>query len=239
MAIHNRYGELLDSALHTGTRAGVLLVLGHGVTGNMDRPLTVALAERLSAKGWPTLRFSFAGNGASEGKFADATISKEVEDLSSLLDQLKGDQKVVYIGHSMGGAVGAIFNAKEDRLSALVSLAGMVHTRRFCDAEFGDITPDEGVMWDEPSCPLSQAYVDDLHLIHTTLDAARDTRTPWLLIHGDADDVIPPSDSEELYQVIKGPRKHVVFPEANHVFEGHYDAVANTIHDWLCDIGMK
>lgn len=238
MTLHNRYSEKLDSALHPGKRAGILLVLGHGVTGNMDRPLTVGLATRLAALGWPTLRFSFSGNGSSDGKFEESTITKETEDLSSVLDQVMGDQKIVYIGHSMGGAVGAIFNAKEDRLSALVSLAGMVNTRRFCDAEFGELTPGDGFMWDEPLCPLSQAYVDDLNLIHTTIDAARDSRTPWLLIHGDADDVIPPSDSDELSQVLKGPRKHVVIPDANHVFEGHYDFLADTIHQWLLELKL-
>ena len=72
-------GEVLDYTFHAGTEGSRhIAVLGHGVTGNKDRPFVVALAEGLAAAGIHALRFSFAGNGASEGRFADATISKEV-----------------------------------------------------------------------------------------------------------------------------------------------------------------
>ena len=102
--IRNPSGEVLDYTFHAGTAGSRhIAVLGHGVTGNKDRPFVVALAEGLAAAGIHALRFSFAGNGASEGRFADATISKEVEDLGAVLDALDG-YSVCYVGHSMGGS---------------------------------------------------------------------------------------------------------------------------------------
>ena len=123
---------------------------GHGVTGNKDRPFVVALAEGLAAAGIHALRFSFAGNGASEGRFADATISKEVEDLGAVLSVLDG-YSVCYVGHSMGGAVGVLRTSGDERIRLLVSLAGMVHTRAFAEREFGEEVPDEGCMWESQS----------------------------------------------------------------------------------------
>jgi alpha/beta superfamily hydrolase len=76
--IRNDQGERMDAAFHPGERTGVLLILGHGVTGDKDRPLLVALAEGLAKRGWPCLRISFSGNGESEGRFVDSCITKEV-----------------------------------------------------------------------------------------------------------------------------------------------------------------
>ena len=182
--IRNPSGEVLDYTFHAGTEGSRhIAVLGHGVTGNKDRPFVVALAEGLAAAGIHALRFSFAGNGASEGRFADATISKEVEDLGAVLDALDG-YSVCYVGHSMGGAVGVLRASRDERIHLLVSLAGMVHTHAFAEREFGEEVPDEGCMWDEPDCPLSQAYMDDMAQIDTVVRRGAEIVVPWLLVHG-------------------------------------------------------
>ena len=49
--ILNRQGERLDYTLHPGQDDDKLVILGHGVTGNKDRPFVVALAEGLCAAG--------------------------------------------------------------------------------------------------------------------------------------------------------------------------------------------
>jgi pimeloyl-ACP methyl ester carboxylesterase len=216
--IKNRHGEQLDYTFHEGEKGSKnIVVLGHGVTGNKDRPFVVALGEGLAAVGIPALRFSFSGNGTSEGNFTDSTISKEVEDLGAVLDHLKG-YTVCYVGHSMGGAVGVLRASEDDRIQLLVSLAGMVHTKAFAQREFGDVTPDEGFMWDEPDCPLSQAYMDDLTQIDTVVDRAPQTGVPWLLVHGDEDDVVPIEDSHDILDRVDGQAQLITIEGANHVF---------------------
>jgi len=96
MQIRNKYGELIDHTLHPsseGQNLDKLIVLAHGLTGDKDREMIVHLAESLSKAGWPTLRISFSGCGKSEGKFTEANISKEMDDLSAILDQIKGTQR--------------------------------------------------------------------------------------------------------------------------------------------------
>ncbi len=232
--IRNGRGEKIDLTYHQG-RPGArdLVVIGHGVTGNKDRPFVVALGEGLSKAGVPALRISFPGNGASGGKFTDCTISKEVEDLGAVLDSA-GDSDICYVGHSMGGAVGVLRAAKDQRIRALVSLAGMVHTKAFAQREFGMVKPGEGFMWDDPNCPLSQTYMDDMARINTVLDEAPKIRVPWLLVHGTEDDVVPIQDSLDIYAKANQPKQLIEIKGANHVFAGeHAGPMVNHVVSWV------
>ena len=223
--IRNRHGEQLDCTFHEGEgESKNIVVLGHGVTGNKDRPFVVALGEGLAAAGISALRFSFSGNGASEGKFTDSTISKEVEDLGAVLDVLE-DHTVCYVGHSMGGAVGVLRASNDSRIQLLVSLAGMVHTRAFAQREFGDVIPDEGFMWDEPDCPLSQAYMDDLAQIDTVVGLSSQINVPWLLIHGEQDDVVPIEDSHDILAKANSQAELLTLEGADHVFSDEWTPV--------------
>lgn len=228
--IRNARGERLDYTLHEGRGEG-LVVIGHGVTGNKDRPFVAALAEGLSAAGLHALRFSFAGNGGSEGRFAECTISKEVDDLGSVLDAV-GERPLCYVGHSMGAAVGVLRASFDRRIGWLVSLAGMVHTRAFAEREFGDVTPDEGCMWDEPDCPLSSDYMRDMAAIGSVVDKGADVSVPWLLYHGTEDDVVPLQDSEEIAS--RAPRAELVAETgADHVFSDDAAPMVNLVTNWI------
>ncbi|QJE97022.1 alpha/beta hydrolase [Luteolibacter luteus] len=230
----NRLGEKLDSFFHPGNRDGVLVILGHGVTGNKDRPLLIALAEGLAARGWPCVRLSWSGNGLSEGDFRDSNISKESRDLRDVLDALPPKLKIAYIGHSMGGAVGVTTTAGDDRIRVLVTLAGMIRTEEFCEREFGEVIPGKGFMWDEPSCPLSQKYVDDLGAIGDLFDEVGQISVPWLLIHGTADDVVLIEDSRDAYDTAEEPKRLVEIEGAEHSFdEKTYPKVIQETADWL------
>ena len=216
--IRNGHGERLEYSFHEG-EGDRIVVIGHGVTGNKDRPALVALAEGLADAGISALRFSFSGNGDSEGAFTDSTITKEVADLGSVIDALDG-YSVCYVGHSMGGAVGVLRTAADERIQALVSLAGMVHTKAFAEREFGDVTPDAGFMWDEPDCPLSQAYVDDMESIESVARRASKFAVPWLLVHGTEDDIVPPEDSHDILQYANEETELLELPDVDHVFSG-------------------
>jgi pimeloyl-ACP methyl ester carboxylesterase len=232
--LKNAAGERIDFTYHHGRQgAGEIVVIGHGVTGNKDRPFVVALAEGLAKAGIPALRISFSGNGASGGKFSQSTISKEVADLGSVLDAIT-DRRVCYAGHSMGGAVGVIRAAKDPRISALVSLAGMVHPKEFAQREFGAIKPGEGFMWDDCNCPLSAAYMEDMAQIGSVLDLAPQIRVPWLLMHGSEDDVVPIAESREIYAKANEPKELIEVPGANHVFAGEHTGpmVTRVVH-WV------
>lgn len=230
--IRNEHNERLDYTFHEG-EGDRIVVIGHGVTGNKDRPALIALAEGLANAGISALRFSFSGNGESEGAFTDSTITKEVADLGSVLDTLRG-YNICYVGHSMGGAVGVLRAAADERIQALVSLAGMVHTKAFAHREFGDATPDAGFMWDEPDCPLSQVYVDDMATIESVAKNASQFAVPWLLVHGTEDDIVPIEDSHDILQYANEDTELLELPGVDHVFSGDGTAImVEKVGTWI------
>ena len=236
MLIRNKFGERIDHALHpadNSKNSDKLIILAHGLTGDKDREMMLYLAESLAQLGWSTLRISYSGCGMSEGKFTDATISKESDDLSAILDQVKGTKRIAYIGYSMGAAVGALTLAKDDRINVMVSLAGMVRTKLFAETEFGNLTPDKDCMWEDQTNPLSKQFMNDLCQIDTVVPAVREIRIPWLLIHGSEDDVVLPNDSLHLYNHLKGKKKHTIIENTDHSFEGQWDTISENINEWL------
>ncbi len=236
MQIRNRHGELIDHAIHlpnSGENADKLIILAHGLTGDKDRELMVYLAESLCNAGLAVLSISFSGCGKSQGEFTAATISKESDDLLAVLDQVKGTKKIAYVGYSMGGAVGALTVAKDDRINVMVSLAGMVRTKTFAETEFAGVTPDAGFMWEDESTPLSQIFMDDLCQIESVVPAVKEIRVPWLLVHGSEDDVVLPDDSLHLHNNLKGKKKHIIIDGTDHSFDDHWDALASHIEDWV------
>lgn len=241
--IKNAAGEQLDYLFTPGQGekvAGWIVVLGHGVTGNRERPVIADTATALNEVGFDTLAFSFAGNGTSEGDFRDATITKEVGDLASVLDAVSGTYaNICYVGHSMGGAVGVIQAAKDERIKALVSLAGMVDTKAFAETEFGEETPDEGLMWEDEDCPLSSAYMQDLcETVVSVLPQAQQVSAPWLLLHGTADDVVLPRDTESIVAAKGNAVKAVFIDGADHSFNepAHKQLATKSAASWLREV---
>ncbi|HJP00858.1 MAG TPA: alpha/beta fold hydrolase [Planctomycetota bacterium] len=218
--IRNAAGEHLDTAYHPGQGdSDLLVVLGHGVTGNKDRPFLLALASGLEAAGVAVLRVSFAGNGDSQGRFEEATVTKEVADLGAVLDAL-GGRRVVFCGHSMAGAVGVLAAGADERIRYLVSLAGMVETHAFAKRKFGHLTAGKDNMWDQPQCPLSAQFMADMEEIGSVLGHGEQVLAPWLLVHGTADEVVPIDDSLAIHECAGGPVELVRLEGADHVFGG-------------------
>jgi pimeloyl-ACP methyl ester carboxylesterase len=232
--LQNPAGERLDHHFHPAERRSTLVILAHGLTGNMDRPLLVALADGLSACGWPCLRISFSGNGGSQGRFEDSCITKQIADLKAVLDSVPDYVQIAYAGHSMGAAVGVLTAAEDLRIRALVSLAGMVRTDDFVEREFGGQTPGRDLMWDEAGCPLSENFVEDLKSIGDVLSAATTVTQPWLLVHGDADDLVPVKDSRDAHSAAVCSKKLLEIPGAGHSFnEASYPRIVDVMNAWL------
>jgi hypothetical protein len=232
--IKNAQGERLDYSFHDGgSDRNQIVVIGHGVTGNKDRPFVVALAEGLARAGIHALRFSFAGNGDSAGHFHECTVSKELVDLGSVFDSLQ-EYDICYAGHSMGGAVGVLRASQDPRIRRLISLAGMVHTHEFAQREFGMVTPDTGNMWDEEDCPLSQAYMDDMKAIGSVVNLGAKIKVPWLLVHGTEDDVVPIQDSKDILAQAGPNAQFIELPGSNHVFaDEHGPKMVEAVASWM------
>lgn len=238
--IHNSAGERLDYTLTAAAGEDprhvppALVVLAHGVTAHKDRPLLVALAEACSGAGLASLRLSFAGNGGSEGRFEDAVPTKEVDDLRAVLGALEqwGVRRIAYVGHSMGAAVGVLTASRDPRINLLVSLAGMVHVRWFFETHFAHLATG-APMLDKPECPWSPALLEDARRIASVTPQAAGISVPWLLVHGDADELVPYQDSLDAVAAAGGRPTLVTLRGIDHRFNGAYDELLAAVVPWL------
>lgn len=239
-AIRNARGERLDTAFTPANGAPpsstpeAIVVIAHGVTSNKDRPYLIALADGLAAAGIASLRISYAGNGASDGAFEEATPTKEVADLGAVIDALTSAdiRRIGYVGHSMGGAVGVLRAAVDDRIACLVSLAGMVHVHAFMQRCFGHLAYGDP-MNGRPECPWSRTLEDDARRIGSVLPQAARVPVPWLLVHGDADDLVPLQDSLDARAAAGGRPDLVVLPGVDHRFTGAIPAMVDAVVPWI------
>ena len=235
--IRNAAGEKLDTTFKEPAEDTLeLVVIGHGVTANKDREWAVTLADALVGAGYAALRFSFSGNGNSEGRFEDCCPTKEVQDLGAVLTAVDG-WHVTYVGHSMGAAVGVLRASRDERIQRLVSLAGMVDTADFARRKFGEQQPGD-LMWEKPECPISQSFLDDMRQVGSTEPLAEQLELPWLLVHGTEDTVVPIEESERMHRRAPGPVKLVALAGADHVFSGAAAAeMAREVVGWLTSDG--
>ena len=242
--IRNAEGERIDAAWRpaksdpasagSDPQSAPMVVIGHGVTSHWDRPWQTELSAALSQAGIASVLVSFAGNGASEGRFEDVTPTKEVADLGSVLDALQawGVPRMMYAGHSMGGAVGAIRAAADARIELLVSLAGMFHDRSFMQLTFGHL-PYGGLMLDKPGCVWNRTLEADAVRLGSLTTQAADVRVPWLLVHGDADELVPLQDSLDARDAAGGRPDLVVLAGVDHRFTDAIPAVCDAVVPWL------
>ena len=231
--IRNQRGQRLAYSFVPAAGEGrELIVIGHGLTSDKERPWSEALSRGLAARGIASLRLAFSGNGASEGDFLDSTISQEVRDLRAVFDACEG-RRIGYVGHSMGAAVGLLAASSDARIGALVSLAGMVHTQDFVQRHFAELQPGE-LMLGKPGCPLGASFLDDMRAIGTVAGLAARIAVPWLIVHGEADEVVLPRDAEDAYAAAGGRAELVRLPGVDHSFSGAgLEAMTSVVVPWL------
>ena len=120
--------------------------------------------------------------------------------------------RVGICGVSLGGYLAPRCAAFEPRLKAVASCGGLhslgdrhfqneLHLRRFCH------------IWGAKD----EADVRQKARGATLDGAAKNIRAPLLVVHGEKDNLIPPSDPYRTYEQASGPKRWVCYPEGNHV----------------------
>ena len=231
--IHNAGGERLAFSFEEGAPGRTdVVVLGHGLTSDKDRPWSEGLAHALSERGIASLRFAFSGNGESEGRFVDSNITKEVDDLGAVLDALEG-RRISYVGHSMGGAVGLLRAVRDARIVNLVSLAAVTHAEEFMRRMFTGLQPGDPML-DKPHCPFSVALWDDLVGLGSLTAHAPSVAVPWLVVHGTRDEIVPAVHSTDLARAAGSGCELVLLEDVDHSFTGDgVEQVVARVVPWL------
>jgi uncharacterized protein len=192
-----------------------MVCIFHGFTGNKMEPhfIFVKLSRMLENVGIASIRFDFGGSGESDGDFKDMTISKELEEAKVILDYAKAqdfvdDGKIGVVGLSMGGAVASMLagDRKEDiRTLCLWAPAGNMGElvkRGRSEEDFSSMRKTG--FWDVGGLLVGADFLSDAAILDIYGKAAEYDKNV-LLLHGDKDQTVPVSASEQ-YLEIYGPR---------------------------------
>lgn len=215
----------------TASRAAI--ILGHGFHGgavDTDRAATIG-----QASGYNTLTLDFRGCGESEGKTTSVGYW-EVEDLLGAIDYIKSrpevDQnKVCLYGFSMGGAVAIMAAERDPSIRAIITDAAFASLDSLLSVKFKVFyrLPSfpfrhTAVWWSRWFSQTTGKKVDPVEALKKM--AAEGRQMPHLIIHGQADDVIPVDNASILYEYSPGPKSLWIVEEAGHVAAGYTDEQA-------------
>ena len=201
-----RHSELCLALAYAGFTACALDARSHG-----ERTTPEGLARLSGALG---MDFLWA--------FADAVIGTAA-DLPLVADYLGHDDYGV-IGHSMGGYVALRAGASDERVRAIVSVAG--------NPDWSLLPQGNGDGTDGPFLPPEVA---ELALRESPLgQAARFFPRPLLMLHGDVDTVVPIAGHRALYAALR-PR----YDDAENRDRLSLIEYPGVGHDWLPDMAER
>ena len=218
----NSRGDTLIGVFHlpASPAPGGAVILCHGMESDKNSEKLIHLSKGLVSRGILALRFDFSYVGESTGKFEDMTYSGEVDDLKAAyaLVQSRDVGKIAILGSSMGGTVALLFAADEPQIAALVTVAAPVHPEHFPQRTLALKQIDE---WRNRGFTLyhgrrlNVSLLRDLEKINVLEASARIT-CPVLVVHGDADEVVPVREAHELHGCLTNAPALLVLQGGDH-----------------------
>lgn len=217
------------------------LCLCHGIPAGPPDPSDAgypALAERFRAQGFIVLIFNFRGTGASQGNF---DIFGWTRDLAAAMDYLYQLEEVdksrlSLMGFSGGAAVAVYVAARDSRVSSVVTCACPAEFSRFRSPEGRDAMIEQsrrtGTIRDSNFPPSLEEWARGFEIITPINWVHRISPRPILIVHGDSDDLIEPSQALRLYHGAGEPKELVLIQGAGHKLRTNERAVSTAL-SWL------
>jgi alpha-beta hydrolase superfamily lysophospholipase len=182
----------------------------HGVRWNLTGQLF--RIQQLRALGFSVLAIDYRGFGKSHGELpSEARVYVDARDAWERLEALQPDPalRLIY-GHSLGGAVAvdlaAELGQKAAKDGSVVPAQGLVIESTF--TSLGDVATAMA----DTSLPvrwlLSQKF--------DSIDKIPEINMPLLVVHGAADNYVPPRFSEQLFKAAHEPKHLLLVPGGTH-----------------------
>jgi len=196
---------LLKGYLHRPAQTRPPFVIGsHGLFSDKNSPKQIELAQHCNQRNMAYFRFDHRACGESKAPLNMITsLETRCTDLKAAAKMLKsrgdlGDHMGLF-GSSMGGSV--CLAVAHD----LAALAIATWAAPLCSA---DLVPQHAETNGDANTPLKKHPFD----ISNRLAGLQNI----LILHGDADETVPLSHAQEIYERVGEPKKLLVFPQSDH-----------------------
>lgn len=212
------------------------VIFSHGFGGNYQ--VGAQYAEALAAQGYVVCCFDFCGGSPysrSDGSTLEMSIFTEQADLETVLHAMQAlpfvdADNIFLMGTSQGGAVSAITAAANpEAIRGAILLYPAFNLVENTQARFrsaAEIPDTYFLLW----MTVGRAYAEPL-LDYDIYRAAAAYPKDVLLLHGDADEIVPLAYSQKALAYYPSARLEVL-PGAGHGFYGADAAQATT---WMLD----
>jgi dipeptidyl aminopeptidase/acylaminoacyl peptidase len=217
------------------------LCICHGIPAAPPDPTDkgyALLAQRFCHAGFITLIFNFRGAGRSEGNLDILGWTRDLQAALDFLYNLKEVDKMRFclLGFSGGAAVSVYTAAHDPRVSSVVICA--------CPADFRSLSQREapldtiqrfreiGSIRDKDFPPSIEDWQKGFDIVSPIKWIDKISPRPLLLVHGDADELIPLEHAHRLYQKAGEPKELKIIPGAMHRLRLEEEAMACVL-DWL------
>jgi len=183
------------------------VIASHGLLSSKESTKYIALGEQLSRTGVALLRFDFRGIGESDGRWEDDTVSRRIADLKSAIRFVRSDarfrNRIGLLGSSLGGYVTLIVASSDKEIKASVIWATPFH--------LDGLEQNQDV---EGMPPLGNVFFEDLprHRLSPLLPKV----SKCMVVHGEADELVPVDQAWEIFQGLGSPKEIHVIESADH-----------------------
>ncbi|MFN2641084.1 MAG: alpha/beta hydrolase family protein [Actinomycetota bacterium] len=217
-------------------RAAVILLHGmpSGAPPDPNDPGYAGLAEVFAKRGYSALHFNFRGAHGAPGEFS---LEGWAEDVGAALDAVAeiDDSLVrVLVGSSAGGAVAIRAASRRPDVGAVASLAAPAGYESITKDPAGAVQRlrNVGMLRDPAFPPDLDAWLREFEEGSPEKHAARIAPRHLLVIHGDADEVVPYTHAERIFAAAAEPKELVRISGGRHRLRRDERALA-ALFDWL------
>lgn len=214
----------------------LLVIYAHGFLSNKNHRVVPRFVELLSER-FDVMAFDFRGHGESGGlcSFCDG----ELLDLDAVVQYARGFgyQKIVTVGSSMGGATVIRHAGLIGNVDGVVTVGAFADARnlRWPTSALGLHLIFNTVLGGPFAAITRGTRVGDLRLgDQQPIDVVdRIAPRPLLLIHGEWDMLVHPSEAERLFARALEPKTMVVVPRGGHDIPLLTRETVELLDDWI------
>jgi len=255
VSLTNRRGLpfAVDIRRPVGAGARPIIIVCHGFKGFKDFAFFPYTSRKLCEQGCAVVTMNFSGNGIGDDplnfteldKFAQNTISQELDDIEAVLDGLttgvllgtQGDaRRIGIMGHSRGGCTAIVKASLDPRLKCLVTWASPAALGRYSDEVLRQWKEDGRYNFvnarTKQDMFVNYAYLEDIQANRErySLDLAASQLTiPYLTVHGTNDESVAVDAARRLHSYTRTGQAEIALVEGGtHTFGTKHPFEAST-----------